>query len=291
MLRAPGDLGRDVDLVELVAQHRGRLLDVLLAVGAALADHPADLLELAGVQRLEREVLELPLELVDAQAVRERRVDLERLLRLLHLLLLAEVLDRAHVVEAVGELDQDHPHVLGHRHDHLPVVLGLGLLAALELDPRQLRDALDEVGDLVAELGPHLLDLGVGVLDDVVEERGGDRLLVEMEARADLRDAPRVVDEVLAGAALLALVRPLRVGEGPGEQVAVDVGRVLGDVREQLVDQVLVLPRCLDESHVFSVVPYSGLKVSRGLDAAPMNLSVPCVGFDARSRSPSWPGC
>ena len=147
------------------------------------------------------------------------------------------------------------------------------------------------MGDLVAELGPHLLDVGVGVLDDVVEECGGDRLLVEMQARADLRDPPGMVDEVLAGAPLLALVGVLGVREGPGEQIAVDVGRVRGNVREQLVDQVLMLPGCLDESHVISVVPYSGLALSRGLDAVPMNLSVPCVGFDAESRSPSWRGC
>ena len=109
---------------------RRGLAHVRLAVGAALGDHRLDLLVLARMQRLEREILELPLERVDAEPVRERRVDLERLLRRLHLLLLAEVLDRAHVVQAVRELDQDHARVLGHRHDHLAVVLGLGLLAA-----------------------------------------------------------------------------------------------------------------------------------------------------------------
>ena len=179
---------------------------MLLAVGAALGDHLLDLLVLARVQRLEREVLELPLERVDAEAVRERRVDLERLPRLLHLLLLAEVLDRAQVVEPVGELDQDHAHVLGHRHDQLAVVLGLRVLAALELDARQLRDALDERRDLVAELGADVLDLDAGVLDDVVEQRGGERRLVELQLGEDLRDAPRVVDELLARAAQLALV-------------------------------------------------------------------------------------
>jgi hypothetical protein len=107
---------------------------VTFAVGAPLGDHRLDLGVLARVQRLEGEVLELPLEGVDAEAVRERRVDLERLLRLLDLLLLAEVLDRAEVVEAVGELDEDDANVLGHRHDHLAVVLGLRLLAGLELD-------------------------------------------------------------------------------------------------------------------------------------------------------------
>ena len=143
-----------------------------------------------------------------------------------------EVLDRAHVVEAVGELDQDHAHVLRHRHDHLAVVLGLRLLAALELDPRQLRDALDELRDLVAELRAHLLDVDVGVLDDVVQQRGRDRLLVEAELGADLRRAPRVVDEVLARAALLALVRVAAKANARCEQVAVDVRVVGRDVRD-----------------------------------------------------------
>ncbi len=153
MLRAPGDLGRDVDLVELALEDERGLAHVLLAVGAALGDHLLDLLVLARVQRLEREVLELPLERVDAEPVRERRVHLERLARLAHLGLLAHVLDRAQVVQPVGELDQDHAHVLCHRDDELAVVLRLGVLAALELDARQLGDALDELRDLVAELG------------------------------------------------------------------------------------------------------------------------------------------
>ena len=207
MLRAARDLGGDVDLLELLVQDELRLVHVLLAVGAALGDHGLDLGVLARVERLEREVLELPLQLVDAEAVGERRVDLERLARLLHLLLAAEVLERAHVVQPVGELDQDDPDVLGHRDDHLPVVLGLGVLAALELDPRQLGDALDEVRDLVAELGPHLVDPDLGVLDDVVEQRGGDRLVVEPQLGADLGGAERVKDEGLPRAALLALVR------------------------------------------------------------------------------------
>ena len=175
-------------------------VDLRLAVGAPVGDHRLDLRVLAGMEDLEREVLELPLERVDAEPVRERRVDLERLLRLLHLLLLAQVLDRAQVVEPVGELDQDDADVLRHRDDHLPVVLRLGLLAALEGRPGQLGDALDELRDLGAELGAELVELDLGVLDDVVQERRRDRLLVEVELGADLRDRPRMVDELLAGA-------------------------------------------------------------------------------------------
>ena len=158
------------------------------SVGAPLVDHRLDLGVLARVERLEREVFELPLHLVDPEPVRERRVHLERLARLLHLLLLAEVLDRPEVVEPVGELDEDDPEVLGHRQDHLPVVLRLGLLPALEADARQLRDAVDELRDLVAELGLDVVERGVGVLDDVVEQRRGDRLVVELELCADACD-------------------------------------------------------------------------------------------------------
>ena len=190
VLRAPRDLGGDVDLVELLLQHHRRLAHVLLAVGAALRDHLLDLLVLARMQRLEREVLELPLQGVDAEAMRERRVHLECLPRLLKLLLLTEVLDRAQVVQAVGELDQDDPQVFRHRDDQLAVVLRLRVLAALELDAGQLGHALDELCDLVPELGLHLVELDARVLDDVVEQRRGERRLVELEPGEDLRRRP-----------------------------------------------------------------------------------------------------
>ena len=148
MLRARRDLGRDVRLPQLLPEDLRGPVGLRLAVGPLVGDHRLDLRVLPRVERLEGEVLELPLERVDAEPVRERRVHLERLARLLPLLLLALVLDRPHVVEAVGELDEDDADVLRHRDDHLPVVLGLGLLAALERDPGQLRDALDELRDL-----------------------------------------------------------------------------------------------------------------------------------------------
>ncbi len=244
----------DRDLVELLREHDRGLVHVLLAVGAALGDHRLDLGVLAGMERLEGEVLELPLDLVDAEPVRERRVDLEGLARLLDLLLAPEVLERAHVVQAVGELDQDDPDVVGHRDDHLPVVLGLRVLAALELDPRQLRDALDEVRDLVAELRSDGIGADVGVLDDVVEERGRDRLVVEAQLGADLRGPERVVDEGLAGAPLLALVRTAGEVERAGEQLSVDIRVVGRDLRDQLLEEVFVSFRSVDQGHVQIVV-------------------------------------
>src|SRR5207253_1631934 len=140
------------------------------------------------------------------------------------------------------------------RHDHLPIVLRLRLLAALELDPGQLGDALDELGDLVAELVADLLDVGLGVLDDVVQQGGRDRLLVETELGADLGGAPRVVDEVLAGAALLPFVPRGGECEGSPQQVLVEVLVVGSDIRDELFDQLLMSSTCFENSHTKSVL-------------------------------------
>src|SRR5437764_5852472 len=140
-------------------------------------------------------------------------------------------------------------------HDHLAVVLRLRLLAALELNSSQLGDALDELGDLVAELGADLLDVGFGVLDDIVQERGGDRPLIESQLGAYLGRSPRVVDEVLARAPLLALVLLGGEAEGAPEQLPVDF-RVIGrDVGDELVDQLVVPLTCFENRHGKSVLP------------------------------------
>ncbi|MDZ7821396.1 MAG: hypothetical protein U5N26_06055 [Candidatus Marinimicrobia bacterium] len=57
----------------------------------------------------------------------------------------------AHIVEAVGEFDDDHPDVIGNAQEHLAEILGLLLLFALELDAADLGDAVDEADDLRGE--------------------------------------------------------------------------------------------------------------------------------------------
>ncbi len=79
MLGATRDVRLDADFAELGAQERAGLLDIALALGSLLGDELLDLLVLAGMQALERQVLQLPLDRVDPEPVRQRRVDLERL--------------------------------------------------------------------------------------------------------------------------------------------------------------------------------------------------------------------
>ena len=114
--------------------------------------------------------------------------------------------DRAHVVETVGQLDDQHPQVLGHRHQHLAHAGGLLLLAGVEPDPFELRDTVDDRRDLGAEVTLDVGDGDLGVLDGVVEQRSDDRHLVEADVGDDLRHGEWMVDVALAAGAHLRLV-------------------------------------------------------------------------------------
>ena len=131
------------------------------------------------VEIVERAVLQLPLYLLHTEPVGDGGVDLHRLGGLYELLGAALVVHGAHIVQPVGNFDEDDADVLGHGHEHLAQVLGLLLLVAGPLDAGQLGDALDYVRDGGAELA---LDLVVGdgrVLYDVVQQRGDHAVLVE----------------------------------------------------------------------------------------------------------------
>ena len=92
-------------------------------------------------------VLQLPLDALHTQPVGDGGVDLHSLQRLLLLLGGRLVLHGPHVVEPVGDLDEDHPDVLAHGDEHLPQVLHLLVFLGGVLDAGQLADAFHQVGD------------------------------------------------------------------------------------------------------------------------------------------------
>ena len=145
--------------------------------------------------------------------------------------------ERPHVVQPVGELDQDDPDVLGHRDEHLAQVVALRLGERLELDLAELGDAVDELGDLVAEQLADLGDGDVGVLDDVVQQRRLQRGGVEVQLGEDERDLDRVVHERLAALAHLPLVRLRGELVRLVEAGQVRVGVVRPDLRFDLLER------------------------------------------------------
>ena len=145
------------------------------------------------------------------------------------------VLERAHVVQPVGELDQQHAHVVGDGEQELAQVLGLLGLARDQVEPLQLGQALDQMADVGAE---DLVDLGARgrrVLDGVVQQRRRDRGVVELEVGQDRRDLERMGEIRIARGALLLAVRLHGVDIGAVEQRLVGVRVVAADPLDQIV--------------------------------------------------------
>ena len=147
------------------------------------------------------------------------------------------MLERAHVVQAVGQLDDDHANVGHHGKKHLADVLGLVVFTVGELDLVELGDAFDDVRHLLAKA---LGDLGrgdIGVFDRIVQQAGGDGGRVHLQLSEHLADLKRMNHVGLARGALLALV--LLQAEGPG--LADDLEVVAGPVLVHRIEQSLEL--------------------------------------------------
>ena len=177
----------------------------------------------------ETQVFQLALDLRNTQPARERRVDVQRFLRHFDLPLFGQKIQRTHIVQAVGKLDDDDTDILRHRDEDLAEVFRLLLFARLEYDLVQLGDAGDEAEDLVAELAADVL-LGDGrVLDDVVQKCRRDGGAVQPQLHEDLGDGAGVDEVGLPRGALLPAVRLLGVAVGANQRLALAARIVVVD--------------------------------------------------------------
>ncbi len=236
-LAPAGDLGGDAAVGELPGQLLLDLRDPAARPHGERIEPLADHAVGVGVELAEGEVLQLLAHLMHAHPARERRVDVERLLRRAAARLRRPMRDGTHVVQPVGELDQQDPYVVGDGEQELAQILGLLRLLGDQVELLQLGQPFDQNADVAAE---EAVDLGagrVGVLDRVVQQRRGDGRVVELELGENRGDLQRVGEVRVAGGPHLLTMRPHGIDIGAVEQVFVGGGIVLLD----LVDQV-VLP-------------------------------------------------
>ena len=165
----------------------------------------------------------------------ERGVDVDGFLGDTPALVSRHVRQRAHVVQAVGELDQEHPHVVGDRQQQLAQVFRLFRFFGDEVELFELGQALDQRADVVAE---HLVDLGAGrggILDGVVQEGSRDGGVVELQVGQDARHFERMGKVGIARCALLLAVRLHGVHVGAVEQRLAGIRIVTLDPLDQVV--------------------------------------------------------
>ena len=192
VLGTPGDRRLDASASDVALELVDDTREVLIPRGCPLGHQAFDLVVHLGIEGPEREILKFPLHGVHAQAMCQGGVDLEGFARLLLLLLRRHERQGAHIVKAVGELDDEHANVARHRDHHLAHGFGSGCLAVR--DAIELGDAIDEIGHLIAEVLAQLLEGIAGVLDRVVQERSRQGRSRHAELGQDRRHGERVRD-------------------------------------------------------------------------------------------------
>ena len=236
MLLAPLDRRLDARAAEQQAEPRADARHLIAAAGAQLLQPAGDRRRGLGLELAEGERLHLLHKLVHADPLGQRGVDVHRLAGdAAALLRLLDVVERAHVVEPVGELHQEHADVIRHGEQELAHVLGGALALGLRLDLRKLGDAVDQARHGRPEALLDLLVCRHRILDRVVEDGGGDRLVVEVEVGEDARHLDRVAEIRIARGALLAAVRLHREDVGAIEQRLIGIGVVAQDPIDQLI--------------------------------------------------------
>ena len=142
--------------------------DVDVSLGGAGRNHCFEGRVLLRRARGKGQVLELLFEVLHAEAVRERCVNFERLSRNALLFLRWHCGDGLHVVQPIGELDDQHTSVLGDRQHHLARRRCLLGFLGVEVHSVELGDTIDDVCDVVAELLGDGFQIDRGVLDRIV---------------------------------------------------------------------------------------------------------------------------
>ena len=202
----PFDLVGETFLVQTFLDGQCEAADEAFAHGFTLLQFRFDLVVDLGLLVFEREILQLVLDVVQAKAMGEGRVEKERFAGDLQLLVAGHVVQRAHVVQPIREFDQDHAHILRQGQQHFAEVLRLHAVR-LELHPADLREPINDGGDRGAEHVAHLIQRQIGVLHGIMQQRGR----YTGGAQTDLRRAhaghfDRVVDVRLTTFSALLLV-------------------------------------------------------------------------------------
>ena len=112
MLGAPLNLRRHVRLFKLFHDLLMRLVDERLTLLPLLLDALDESIVCLGIEITQAQILKLPFDIRYAETIRERCIDLKRLLGNAVTFVLAHVFERAHIVQAVRELDQDNADIL-----------------------------------------------------------------------------------------------------------------------------------------------------------------------------------
>ena len=154
----------------------------------------------------EREILQLGFDMIQSEASGKRSIEEVGLAGDFHLLVGTHAVQGAHVVQAVGQLDEQGADVVVHRLKYLAVIIHL--LCVLVVVLLALGHHINQERHIVAETLPDILDGVRSIFGNVVQERRYDGIGVKLKLFCgDVRYGYRMHDIRLAGIAPLVFVR------------------------------------------------------------------------------------
>ena len=156
-----------------------------------------------GLEIAEGEVFEFAADQAHSQAVRDRRINIERFASDALLLFRRKKPQRAHVVQPVGQFHDDDADVVHHGQQHFADVFGLAGFGSQQVQAVDLRDAFDQARDVRPKALGNALRGYARVFHDVVQQRGAERGDVQLHVREDVRDFQGMRKVGVAGLAQL----------------------------------------------------------------------------------------
>ena len=195
-----------------------------------------DLLVSDGIDVAEAEVFQFAANFSHSQAVRDGGVNVEGLAGNLLLAVGGKMLQGAHVVQAVGQLDEHDANVVDHGQHHFAEVFRLLFFARGEINGADLGDAFDNMGDLLAKFLADIDDSDGGVFHGIMQKAGGDGDRVHLHFGQNQRDFQGMNQVGFAGGAALSGMVFLGKLVGLADEFEIVVGPVGPHPAHQLTE-------------------------------------------------------
>ncbi len=213
-------------------------LDHVSPLAAQEVEAVLDRVEGFGVDDGEGAVLQFDLDALHADAFGEGGVDFHGFAGDAHgAVAFGDEMDGAHIMQPVGELDQQDADILAHGEDELAEIFGLFGAIGLEFEAGEFGHAIDEAGDFGAEAGFEFGERNAGIFDHVMQQGGGDAGGIEPVIGQDVCDGDGMGDVGIAIVAALGGVGGGGDVEGVFDDRGVGFGIVRADAREEWGDQ------------------------------------------------------
>ena len=142
MLRPPVDLGLNALFFHVVAQGRDKVINILFAVKTALMQQAGNAFVIIRMQITEAVILQLPFQLPDPEAVRQRGINIETLFGGQNALVLTGIFHFAQMGYPLRQLDNHAAEIFHHGEQHTADVIHLHRTGFVVMGGFQLTDSI-----------------------------------------------------------------------------------------------------------------------------------------------------